>query len=345
MVGGQFGSEAKGATVGWLAAQYRARGRPVAIVRVAGPNAGHTAYDPQGRAWALRQVPVGGVLNPDAALIIAAGSEIDEEVLQSEIAALEAGGIPVIDRLFIDGSATAITPSDRARESGLNARIGSTAKGIGAARAGRIMREAPLWSNGTEKGIDTAAWLRRWLRDGNDVIIEGTQGYGLGLHAGWYPYSTSSDCRAIDFLAMAGISPWQPGVSRVEPWVVLRTHPIRVAGNSGPLEGETTWEEMAERTGGHVQPERTTVTKRIRRVGAWDPELARAAVCANGGPTCRVVLTMLDYWFPELAGVADPADLSAAAHRAIKDVSTEVGAPVALVGTGPQTQAQLEEIW
>ena len=54
--------------------------------------------------------------------------------------------------------------------------------------------------------------------------------------------------------------------------LVARTYPIRVAGNSGPLKNELTWEEISRRVGKQVM-ERTTVTNKIRRVGEWDEEL------------------------------------------------------------------------
>src|SRR6185503_4449067 len=157
----------------------------------------------------------------------------------------------------------------------------------------------------------------------------------LGLHAGHYPYCTSSDCRAIDFLAMAGISPWSPDIARFEVWIVARVHPIRVAGNSGPLPGETTWEQLG------LEPELTTVTKRVRRVGAWDPDQVAQAVADNGGPSrpVRLALTMLDQKHPEIAGVTHWRDLSEAAVATVLEIEQEVGVDVQLIGTGPNSVA------
>ena len=88
VVGGQYGSEGKGAVAGYLAGLET---DPLCI-RVAGPNAGHSVVHPgTGKKYALRQVPVGAVTNPDALLAIAAGSEIDPYVLSEEIAWLELG--------------------------------------------------------------------------------------------------------------------------------------------------------------------------------------------------------------------------------------------------------------
>lgn len=348
VVGGQFGSEAKG----HVTAQLAARIEPAAVVRVAGPNAGHTAVDPNtGNKIALRQIPCAAVVDRQCDLLIAAGSEVDPEVLLEEIDLLEGMGIPVLRRLWVDPQATLLLPKHRGQEwgGGLQGRIGSTAKGIGAARADRIMRTANLWADVKDlaggpsvpaevREINVGPVLERALQ-GSDVIIEGTQGYGLGLHAGYYPYCTSSDARAVDFLAMVGISPWSPGID-VEVYPVFRTFPIRVAGNSGPLLGETTWEALGEETGGHIQVEHTTVTQKPRRVGKWDAALAAAAMRANGGPAegvVKPVLTFFDYWFPEVAGTTSYQDFSDEALGALDKVESDLGQELFAVTTGPDT--------
>jgi adenylosuccinate synthase len=324
--------------------------------------------------WKLRQVPVAAVTNSDARLVIAAGSEIDPEVLSAEVSALDAAGYQVSDRLLIDRNATIIEQRHRDIEarSGLVGRIGSTGKGIGAARADRIMREAVTagqWFNEAHRGVrealpglqesaiaETAVLLYRELAHGTNVhvLIEGTQGYGLGLHTGHYPQTTSSDARAIDFLAMAGVNPWvldrfyetadQRG-DRFDVWVVLRTHPIRVAGNSGQLDGETTWRDLG------LPEERTTVTNNVRRVGQWDPQLAADAVRANGGgwwtgSPVRVALTMVDHVIPAIAGRTDLPEPETA--RQLDDLLTSVagdcGVRPTLVGTGPTSVIDLRQL-
>lgn len=354
VVGGQFGSESKGNVAAWLAEKHRdehAHGRTgLAVVRCGGPNAGHTAYDPDGRAWAMRQVPVAAVTHPECVLIIAAGSEIDEPVLEAEVKALDDAGFDASGRLLIDSQATIITDEHKKRETGLVGRVGSTGKGIGAARAARLMREAPVYGGQRDEdvwsiGLDTAAWMKTWMENGNDVLIEGTQGYGLGLHAGYYPTCTSSDARAIDFMSMAGISPWAPWVERVEPWVVLRTYPIRVAGNSGPMHGELEWDELADRTDGYIKPEKTTVTKKVRRIGEWDLELAQNAIRENGGESVRVALGFLDYLWPEIADSEDPGALTEEMWEYIEKTEQDLGARIAYVGTGKDSRIDLRGRW
>jgi len=342
VVGGQYGSEGKGAIAGHLT---RPQTRPVVCVRVGGPNAGHTVLGngPEGpkHPWRLRTIPVAAVTNPDATLVISAGSEIDLDVLNHEAHQLEEHGYTVWDRLYIDPQATILTPEHIQTETDLNihSRIGSTGKGIGAARADRLMRTAPIWGDNPAEHhnppINTSEYLIDALSEGAHVVIEGTQGYALGLHAGHYPQCTSNDARAIDFLAMTGISPWAEEIGDLTVYVVARVNPIRVAGNSGHIKGETTWAELG------LEPELTTVTRKVRRVGQWDSELLREAVKANGGnPHVRVCLTMLDHAVPEAAHYTGPlAGLPAEAIRWIRQVQEEAGVPVAMVGTGPDTIA------
>lgn len=336
VVGGQYGSEGKGAIAAHLC---RTRPEISAAVRVAGPNAGHSAYDQQGRKWALRQVPVAAVVRNDLHLVLGQGSEIDVEVLTDEVQRLEAAGIPIQSRLTIDASATILEPEHREAEGNygghMTARLGSTGKGVGAARAERIWRRARTVSDVNPLGYYDSAGFLRDLLFGTDVLIEGTQGYALGLHTQHYPQCTSSDCTATDFLAMAGLAAWD--ADEVTAWVCLRTYPIRVAGNSGYMHEETTWQALGEQTSGYIQPEHTTVTRKERRVGHWDLELARQAVRANGARNVQIALTFFDYWHPEIAGRTAWNDLPDRLKAEVISISVEIGAPVALLGTGPNT--------
>lgn len=330
VVGGQFGSEAKGAIAAHIAHVTVDEMYGVIGVRVGGPNAGHTVYGfcPEGcsglhsrsqHPWRLRHVPVSMVSSIGTPAVIAAGSEIDPGVLESEVRALDSAGYAASERLHVDLNATYIDDAHKSAEAemGLTDRLGSTAKGIGAARAERLMRKAMtvegdrgriahLFVEPSRHIHDTADYLQIELYHNPrmHVVVEGTQGYGLGLHTAYYPFTTSGDCRAIDFLAQAGISPWMDGV-QTEVVVVARTYPIRVAGNSGPLYRETSWEEIGQ------PQELTTVTGKVRRVGRWNPYLLMAALMANGAPTPNVslALTMADYVVPSIAGSTGLDDL------------------------------------
>ncbi len=370
VVGGQWGSEAKGHVAAWLGRRESEAGRSVVGVRVGGPNAGHTVYGmcpPDCRdhplpasgtrragahPWRLRQIPVLAVSNPDAQLVIAAGSEIDAVVLQVEVDSLNAAGYGVSDRLVIDKMATMLTRAHHRAETnaGLTGSIGSTGKGIGAARSDRIWRRAEVvrdvnvdWKEWL-KGVavdDTSLLLRAWLTSGWSVIIEGTQGYGLGLHTEYYPKVTSGDCRAIDFMAQAGVSPWAQYVTDMEVWVVARTKPIRVAGASGDLPNETSWEELG------LPEELTTVTQKVRRVGHWDPRIVNDAIFANGGPGPHVhlALTMVDYDLPSVAGSTGKAAVfPVELERYLSIKNRELIQPIDLIGTGPDAMLEVSGI-
>jgi adenylosuccinate synthase len=327
IAGGQYGSEGKGAIAGYLAKEEPA---PLLAMRVAGPNAGHTVYDETGRQFKFQQIPVAAATNKSAQLAIAAGSEIDVEQFR-----LETTWDPTIARrLTVDGSATII---DSDRDAGFHEsseNFGGTGKGVNRARAARLRREATLAYDDmvtTAYVGDTQEMAIRWLKDNGTVMVEGTQGFGLGTHSGSYPHCTGSDCRAIDFLSMAGISPWASYVDEMEIWLVFRTYPIRVAGNSGPLLGETTWDALG------VPAEQTTVTKKTRRVGTWDPELAERAIEANGGyGAVRIALTFFDYLHPETQNRTYFPDESIRALHTLENFKNELGR-VDLVGTGPRT--------
>lgn len=351
VVGGQYGSEAKG----HVAAQLAARRSADFAIRVGGPNAGHTVYDLNGVRFAFRSLPVAAVMPgcEETRLVIAAGSEIEVAVLEAEIDLAESHGHEVRSRLWVDAQATILSESHHRVEAdgGFREAFGSTAKGVGAARADRLLRSAQLASevDALQWYIsDTSSVLRHQLAyQGATAVIEGTQGYGLGLHAGFYPYCTSGNCRAVDFLAQTGIHPNEH--IEVQTWVVFRTYPIRVAGNSGALMGETNWETLAALSGGYIQPEKTTVTQLVRRVGQWDPFLAEEAMGANGAPSdhTRAVLMFADYLDPELAGVTDVARVySSPAWARIQEMASDLsddrfGNPASFAGfgTGPQTIA------
>lgn len=349
VVGGQYGSEGKGHVTAQRVEWHLDQGRHVLNVRVAGPNAGHCVINPTTeQKHAFRALPVGAAFGTDVTCVIAPGSEIDMSVLRKEMeeVKLALGDYP---RLLVDPEATLLTQEhiDLEQASDLNARLGSTAKGIGAARAARIWRKAQRVQDSHEAVREIQSWGGLVMptaeimasQHNTAVIIEGTQGYGLGLHAGAYPQCTSSDCRAIDFLAMAGINPWDTRYGGLHIWIATRVYPIRVAGNSGPLQGETTWDELG------LPEEHTTVTQKVRRVGEWDEKLIRDAVRANGGgkmvPYVRLALTMVDQKFPQVAGLTNTNRLPADVDRWITSVENAADCRVGMVTTSPSTAVHL----
>ncbi|HAV79571.1 MAG TPA: adenylosuccinate synthase, partial [Erythrobacter sp.] len=129
IVGGQYGSEGKGNVCAHLAENYDC------LVRIGGPNAGHRVADPK---YKYVQFPSGSKSNPNAKIVIAAGSTLWLPQLMLEM--LDHDVTP--ERLTIDPQAIVIDDEDRRIEAGdtergLN-RIATTAQGVGAAAARKI---------------------------------------------------------------------------------------------------------------------------------------------------------------------------------------------------------------
>ena len=289
IVGGQFGSEGKGKVSHFLSRELKAS----VAVRVGGSNSGHTVIDSNRKPIILRQLPTASII-PDVYCVISAGSYIDEKVLLNEI---EDVGISS-ERLFIDPNAMIITDSEKQEEQKtlLRQTIGSTLSGTGAAVRKRIERSASIKLAKDEISLQpfikpVVPFLRDFLDAGKRIIIEGTQGFGLSLlHSPYYPYVTSRDTTAAGFLSEVGLSPLD--VDQVV--LVLRSFPIRVAGNSGDLPNEIDWQTVSHESG-RDQPiiEYTSVTQNIRRVARFHPEVVRQAISVNK-PT-HIVLNHLDY--------------------------------------------------
>ena len=183
----------------------------------------------------------------------------------------------------------------------------------------------------------TKAILRNALSAKKDVIIEGTQGYGLSvLHSHHYPFVTSRDTTASGFLSEAGLSPLD--VENVV--MVIRAFPIRVAGNSGPLKNEITWEALRNLSGAKTDlTERTSVTNKIRRVGTFDSEIVNLAIQVNRPK--HIVLNHLDYVD---RSIFNKKFVSKKATDFITDINNSIDGNIDFVGTGPGIVLSNEEI-
>jgi adenylosuccinate synthase len=334
VVGGQYGSEGKGKVVALTAALHDAPW----VVRCGGPNSGHT-ITVEGRDHVLRQVPAGAA-HAGSRLFLSAGCAIDEAVLVRELRELRLSK----DRVVVDPRAVLITESDRETENELGDRIASTASGTGAALARRMSRIRDVRLAGDSEVLPEYARLERvapmvhaHIDAGGRVIIEGTQGFGLSLlHSQYYPNVTSRDTTAAGFASEVGVSPRQI----TEIVVVVRTFPIRVGGNSGPLRKEISWEEVRRRSGApRTIPEFTSVTKRIRRVAEFDLREVLDA-CRYNRPTSLAVMGLDRLDFGNY-GVTSASALTRPAEAFIAVLERESGVPVDWVGTGFATQDAL----
>jgi len=334
IIGGQYGSEGKGKLADLLSPGYQH------LVRSGGPNAGHWVRSDT-MEFCFHQIPSGTLNNPTANLYIAAGATIDLPGLVREMYDVNCITNNINNRLFIDDKTFLITAEDKAIESSvLVSTIGSTASGAGAAAARRVSRVADISAGelglvGQCTGLsltNVSDKLSQKLRAGDKVCVEGTQGSALSLYHGPYPYVTSRDTNVAGLLSEVGIATkWVRDI-----WMVIRSFPIRVAGNSGPMSMEITWEDVSEFSGRTAQDLRnseiTSTTKRQRRVGLFDTEQYVNSVLINQ-PT-HIFLTFADYLDPKAMGVRDWGMLPSVVRDFASNLEDLGGVPVVGISTG-----------
>jgi len=280
----QFGSTGKGSLVGYLARMMR----PDTAIAAWGPNAGHTFVDRFGRVFIHTMLPIAAICDSVRNVLLGPGSVIQWENLIKEVQYMNATlDNPRNFTMIVHPQATVVEQRHLEAERA-NISIGSTMKGTGAALIEKVRRD-PKSPSPLVRDMDKDRWGRIKLRleqmgvtveidedDYNEAadrsssaIIEGAQGYSLGIHREFWPYTTSREISPAQIISDCGIC--------IPPLLTtfgtLRTFPIRVAnrfneqneqvGTSGGWysdQNELSWEELG------LEPEFTTVTKLKRRV-------------------------------------------------------------------------------
>jgi adenylosuccinate synthase len=327
VAGGFWGDEGKGKVVAYLALADA----PRVIARAGvGPNAGHTIFV-DGTKYVMRQVPV-GFIQTEARLLIGAGVLVDPAVTLAEMDRLSIAP----ERLGIDRQCTVIEPAHLQLDQGtahLRDVVGTTGTGTGPANEARTARRAKLAADEPTLApmlADVALELHTARLARESVLIEGTQGFGLSLYHGAYPYVTSKDTTASTFCADVGIGP--TAVDHVT--LVFKAFASRVGEGPMPTQlpdavvQERGWEEFG------------AVTGRRRRIGEFDYDIAARAVMINGAT--EIALTNLDRRFPDAAGVTTATTLPQPAAQFVAEVEERLGVPVTLVSTGPDVRAMID---
>lgn len=313
VLGGQWGSEGKGAAAASIAVQLAERGEAFDLITTnAGAQAGHTSTH-GGVTRVVFHLPTAALIQQDyrrdalrsaAPLMVYlnAGSIIDPVVLIRE---LETSNLD-FERFFIHPNAAIITDECReaeGRADSAQTKIASTRKGVGEALSRKVLRSGMLAKDYLPlqrfiKRVDLNDYLQRGL----SVLVEVPQGVGLSLDGPFYPHCTSRNCTVMQAMSDAGIHPSYYGSSML----VLRTFPIRVGNIEGfdPVQGkvtgllgqsgghyddqrETSWEELGQKA------EITTVTKRVRRVFTFSVKQMAEAMALTRPDV--VYLTFCDY--------------------------------------------------
>ena len=309
VVGGQFGSEAKGLVASYIAnriADSSMEGMFWSVTN-AGAQAGHTTVLADGTKFVCYHLPTAGVLLEQALIYLNAGSIIDMVLLRNEVRdvakALRRPPGSIWSRLTINPYATVITEGAKEIEAnGATAHLGSTQKGVGAALASKIMRNPDVvFGAHADEFIKHIEGKPPRINDpymhNQTILLEIPQGTGLSLNSsGFYPKTTSRECWVGQGLTDAGLHPIMLGTVNM----VMRTYPIRVGhiykdgvtvGDSGPFYAdgpEIPWTLLPG-----IEPERTTVTNRLRRIARWSSQQYRHGLRMNRPD--NVFLTFTNY--------------------------------------------------
>lgn len=318
VAGGEWGDEGKGKIIAYLALHDK----PKIIARAGvGPNAGHTVYH-RGKKFGLRQVPCGFVYE-DTRLLIGPGVLVNPEVVTKEVELTETE-----NRFGIDHHCAVIEPQhiEQDKSSGhLKGKIGTTGTGCGPANVARVNRTVKLAKDVSEFKrflTDVPKEVNDSLRRGELVLIEGSQGFGLSLTYGTYPYVTSKDTAASTLAADVGVGPTKVD----DVMLVFKAYVSRVG--AGPFPTEIS-QEKAEEMG---IVEYGTVTGRRRRIGTFDFELAKRSVMINGAT--QLAVTCLDRLFKGASGAKKWEQLPSEAKEFVEKIEKELGVPVTIISTG-----------
>lgn len=301
LVDGQFGSTGKGLLAGYITEQVGHR--ITKVTTNAGPNSGHTAYyrhdvpgevppgfylmgpDEVYQKIVTKQIPVSSVfLNKMGYAhdcIINAGAIIDPSILLDEMGRWF--NRPLGSRVLIHPSAALINDAAKQSDKVTEHKIASTGKGVGPALVQKVMRtygKKVLAQQVFPPFLPTEykSWDDLWDWTKDRVFVETAQGFSLGINsARFYPCVTSRECTVGQALTDARI----PVQMLRKVVCTFRTFPIRVgntessSGDWYPDQIEVNWAELG------VEPELTTVTKRVRRVATFSLTQFGEAIATN----------------------------------------------------------------
>lgn len=304
----QYGSTGKGLIAGYLAKRQDYD----TVVCSFATNAGHTYIDQERKMHVMTQQLPTGAISSDTVknVLIGPGALIHYPTLFKEITdnCLRLAG----KRIMIHPQAAVVEDyhADQEVAWGMT-KIGSTAKGCGAAAVERIQRHpenpntvASRWKtpHPLAQYVCTEQEYRDVLNRSEAVLVEGAQGFSLSMYHGQYPYTTSRDVTPWQIAADCGLPfRWAPYIKVVG---TMRAFPIRVNnrdGTSGPCypdQEELGWDYFLDRG---VIPELTTVTKLQRRIFTFSAQQSSEASFHCGGYwNTRIFLNFANYCHDEL---------------------------------------------
>lgn len=341
----QFGSTGKGLASG----AYARLNKPDTIITAWMPNAGHTYVDSGFKM--IHTALANGVISPKLKrVLIAPATVLSVDALMDELHKTRERYKNEYE-ICVHENASILQPRHSEMERQKITGIGSTQKGSGAAVIEKVMRNPQnMLTAGQVYGrgfisqlLDGSVKVRvvshqdylQYIEDAEHILIEGAQGYSLGIHSGFYPYTTSRECTIAQLCSDCLISPFR--VTKIIG--VARMHPIRVANRTSNQKWVTGWsgnhyddqEEISFESIG--QPtEYTTVTKLPRRVFSFSDTQFVDAIRANGAKQTSVFLNFANY-------VVSREEYEKNGHPEVDRIvklAASVGSRVSFLGWGPE---------
>lgn len=290
-----YGSTGKGLIAGYIAK----RDKPDVVMTAWSANAGHTLIDENGRKFVHCMV-ANGVVSPNLQyVLIGPGSQMNWDLFLSEVE--QCADLLYGKTILVHQNAAIITQAHVEEEAGPMTKIGSTKKGCGAAMIAKIRRnpDDQNTAGAMRKDLMSAIHGRPEIVNTCDIrivdnteylsvvygaqriLVEGAQGFSLGINNGFYPYVTSRECTPAQIAVDVNLP-----LAFIDKVVgTMRTFPIRVAnrfndkgeqigwsGPSYPDQRELDWSELGK------EAELTTVTKLPRRIFEFSEEQTRHAL-------------------------------------------------------------------
>lgn len=295
--GAAWGSEAKGNIVGYLVRRHPY----TACVAAFPPSTGHT-FKWEDKTMMNMMLPMSVVSKTVSGVFIGPGALIDPEVLKREIDYAASIGLMAGKRVMIHEHAGVVLPQHAQAEKDMGlTKMGSTAKGGMTAQVDRMRRDQndqwvareKLKGTSIENLVVDRFEYMDLLRKHGDVMIEGSQGFGLSMYHGQYPFTTARDTTPFAVFSDCGIP--MNWASQIECVWTMRTYPIRVNnrdGSSGPCypdQHEIKFEDLGK------EAELTTVTKLPRRIFTLSDMQIEHLRDQCMDPKSWVALTFADY--------------------------------------------------
>lgn len=354
-----WGSSAKGAAAARLADIYKIHNASTCNF----PNAGHTVI-PKGEKFVFKVLPSPAALckfghqmklwiGPNSGFFV---DQLIKEVEQTDLVN-RGSTLEIHDRAIVVDERHKNMEAPGGSQSTLH--ISSTMSGSGAAYAEKAMRSKEVrtyngkWNATGTQMTDFFDGVHDALKHGQLFLHEVSQGWALSVNCGThYPNCTFRDCTPQQACADFCITPNQVG----DVYMNVRSYPIRVGNNydnngsmvgySGdflPDQKETNWEEIgrdAEMPEGEInalaERERTTVTKKIRRVATQSWSLIKRSARLSGAT--KIILNFPQYlhWSAHKVrgGQSDFRMMHPKVREYVDKLEDETQLPVCMIGTG-----------